>query len=491
MHFIQWSDDGSSIFSIEALPTGVYLFSCREELNVRSILGQLARYLLITMLWWILNTTPTCSQFWADAGLPVDRPVTLGQLYSDPTTNDLYVTGSLIDNFGTNDQAFHYCVRKSGTWETSVPFNQVVRTAIVYNDTLIVGGEFSAVNGQQIYSIACLVDGVWMPYGSISGPVNRLKVIEGELYALGGFSTADNEICRGVAKRVNGQWRAVVPLNCSDCAVRDAVVYNGRLVVSGTITFDGSAYRHVVQLVDGVWIPVGDVGIYGGLSGGGPLAVYQGDLYLGGLIDIAAGNAGHSIMRWDGESWHPVGSGIQDETDAYIGSITTMDLQVRDGLLYVAGGFSFAGHVPAQRLATWDGYRWCSIGGDFGDFPVMSIAWQNDTLFAGCFNVADGQPVNYVAKFIAPEYEGNCSDPVGVRPVEVLPSLSIHPLGNHRFALHGAGASGMWRVYSSAGALVQRLELREGVAFDLSGPAAGLFILQHERGAQLRLVLPE
>jgi len=231
---------------------------------------------------------------------------------------------------------------------------------------------------------ACMVNGVWQSCGSFDNAVRRFKVVDDELYALGPFSTINGTPCQSFAKRVGSGWECVGDLNCSGCLPIDIVRYQGRLVVSGTIAFDGNPYRYIVQYVDEEWVPVGPQGIYGGLSGAGQMAIYQGELYVGGLIPLSAGNAGFALQKWNGSVWRQVGEGLQDGTGGTGQNIKVKDLLVHDGKLFACGGFTYAGHEYAPRIATWDGVEWCSVGGNFGENEVTAMAFYNDTLYVGC-----------------------------------------------------------------------------------------------------------
>ena len=275
----------------------------------------------------------TQCQWWADAGIDIDHNGEIRALYVDSVDNTLYCTGALIQDWGQPNQSFRYAALQNGSWSLSAPLGNYALTVISFHDTLFVGGEFTTFGGLPTARLTCRVNGVWQSCGNFNAGVNRLKVVDGELYALGNFSNVDGLPCKGIVKRSGGSWVIVGDLSCNECRVGYLVKFQGRLVASGTMPFNG--FRHVVQLVNGTWQPVGAQGIYGSLSSGGPLAVYQGDLYLGGLIDINAGNAGHALMRWDGAAWHQVGAGVQDETDGTNYLITVQDLMVHDDKLFV------------------------------------------------------------------------------------------------------------------------------------------------------------
>jgi hypothetical protein len=161
------------------------------------------------------------------------------------------------------------------------------------------------------------------------------------------------------------------------------------------------------------------------------LTVYQGDLYLGGEFFLSAGNAGQSVMRWDGTAWHSLGDGIQvyDNSYAYAGQVTAFG--ERDGLLLVGGTFYYAGHVPASSIASWDGTNWCSLGGAL-DPRVRTMTFFHDTLYVGCGLTADGVPSNGAAKFIGSTFQEECST-AGVEEVAA-------PVDGFRIATEATGA---------------------------------------------------
>lgn len=434
----------------------------------------------------VFISSPAKGQWWADAAMPIDYAGEIGALYVDTTTNTMYCTGFLVQDWALPEQSFRFTFLQNGSWSLSPPLSHYATSIVSYQDTLYAAGAFTYFDSVSMPHVARLVDGVWQPCGVFDSPINRLRVVDGELYALGTFTEVDGLPCKGLAKRSGSTW-VDMGMTCSTCYAYDLVKYQDRLVASGVLIFPG--YRHVVQLVDGQWLPVGEEGIYGGLSGGGSLALYQGDLYVGGLIPLSAGNAGHALMRWDGTAWQQVGEGLQDETGGAVQSIKVQDLLVHEGLLYVSGGFTYAGNVPAARIATWNGIEWCSIGGDFGEYEVTAMAFYNDTLYVGCWEQVDGFPVNGVAKFIAPAFENSCSGNQTVSPLEASAAVRLVDQGTGLFMLQGYRGQGNLRVYSTTGQLVAEHAIQGEGSFNLSGLAPGVYLASLPQGWRQRLVV--
>ena len=312
----------------------------------------------------------------------------------------------------------------------------IVTSLLIHNDTLFIGGQFQ--NATNHSHVAYHADGTWHYYGNFSSAVNRLVVIEDTLYACGVFTEVDGNPTPGVAKRVGGHWIGVGPVLPGGSSVGDLVKYNGRLVRTSNMTIDGIMRIH--EFVDGQWVGLGP-GIQGGLGGAKRLAVYQGDLYVSGQFTPVAGNAGKEIMRWDGEQFHSLGSGLERALGDQTSFCTGADMIVHDGFLWVAGGCNFAGGIPASGIARWDGTEWCGGPGSLG-VPangVSNIAFYRDTLFASVFvPQIDGVFVNYLAKIIGEEFVEVCSGPVGMAELNSQDSpVHAYSLGDGQWIFSG------------------------------------------------------
>jgi len=74
------------------------------------------------------------------------------------------------------------------------------------------------------------------------------------------------------------------------------------------------------------------------------IAVSGTDVYVGGDFTQAGGSPANNIARWDGSSWHPLGTGVNERV--YAIGVSGTDL-------YVGGEFTEAGGSPASYIARW------------------------------------------------------------------------------------------------------------------------------------------
>jgi len=355
------------------------------------------------------------AQLWQDTGLPTEV-VDWGNFLLDTNSNTLYVSG-INQVFPGETGVF---LNDGSGWDTLGYFGNVVFTMILYHDTLIVGGGFESVNGDAIANLAYFNGTTWNSYGAFDQGVRKLRVIDGELYALGVFSLVDGQPADGIAKRVGDHWVPVGDFgDVSEPDLFDVIKYQGDLIACGNMSITGETYRDVYIYQDGEWGPLGG-GLFGTVSGGWVMTIYHDELILGGNFFISAGNAGQCIMRWNGAIWQPLGVGTTDNSDSYSSSYNIHALCVRDDKLFVGGGFSYAGHVPAQGIATWDGVQWCGLGSQLG--LVHDIVFYNDTLYAMVSNNwIDGEHNNGCVRYLGATYADTCSLPTSVAPTPTIP----------------------------------------------------------------------
>ncbi len=416
-------------------------------------------------------------------------------MYSSPDGTRSYYCGALIQDQTLGFYSNTVLRYADGSWSPLGIIPQVVHSVVEYHDTLIATGPFNVVDDSlPVENIVYWTGQQWLPYGSFQ-PVGarKLRVIDDTLYAVGSMDSADGQYVHGITRRVGGQWQPVGSLTTDSYSIMgDIVKFDDHLVAIGSGAINGEL--RVFRLQDGVWSILGG-GIQGGLCSAQCLAVYNGDLYVGGQITMACGNPGQGILRWDGSAWQPVGLGLQYALGDFSSFAGPTTMVVHDGKLFIGGGFRYAGGVEAFGVATWDGTEWCGVTGNFsngvGHTGVYDMDFHHDTLFVAA-NMADDDSVNFAAKFIGTEYADSCA--------LVQTGIATQPL----IATNAFRLSLMIDILTAhlpAGAPPCRIELLDElgrvvnagfgttVPFSTAGLANGLYIVRAEGYGAQRVLL--
>jgi len=452
---------------------------------------------------------PASAQYWEVAtpfywGVP-------SVCYTD-TVHDQLLMASQLNMYVDSLHAYWPLFRYDGAnWDTLGLFGNAVYSAVTYHDTLIVSGGFQWMQNDSIGGIACFVNGQWHSYGNVQahapegnyhGPVFRLRVVEGELYAMGVFRYADGQQCNGLAKRVGGHWEPVpgwAQLDfMGDPWVRDIIRFQDRLVVCGNFNFNvgGPWWKDILQYDGTAWGPVCDHCLQGGYDMVTNMAVYKDELYVGGGFYYDSGNAGQGIMRWDGETWRslgPVGGGLQvyNYSDQYTPGVGGMI--VLDGLLYIGGGFRYVEHMPvAAAICTWDGMNFCIPDGPYFSDYFAPFTFYHGTPYG---STASNAPielrglVRYTGTFDQCSTLGIAGHGPAPEPLRAAwsPSegLVLHGLADGLHQVQVFDAQGRLvldtRVHSASGR-------SEGIALQGEGAALYMVVVDHCQATKLAAI---
>ena len=447
----------------------------------------------------LLGVLVPCAAFgqsnWQDGGMPW-QTVGIRQVYSDELRDSLSVIGQItLDNNYAEPVIGSYA---NGAWNVATRVSGLAYTILYYGDTLLIGGTLTGVGATPVSKVAAFYGGSWHSFGTFGdeqaqgGGIRKLKLIDGVLYAVGGFQYADGQLCNGITKRENGQWVNVGSLTdvSSEPILVDVIGYQGEIYATGAISLAPNGENGIIRFDGSTWTAPGG-GIRGGVAGGLCMAVFNEELYVGGSIYRNAGNVGHMIMRWNGAEWNSVGGHLRDQNNDTIGAARCYALLPYRDKLLVAGGFWYAGGIPASRFAIWDGIRWCGTGDEWEGYGE-SLTLFDDTLFMASGNEVNGMPVNRVAKWVGGPIEGSVCTMVGV-PEDLagqnVPSVYPNP-GHGLFTLSAPGlAKTPYRIVDPLGRVVsQGLLGPQGVTqLDLEHAAAGLYnvILEPVKGGVL------
>lgn len=139
-------------------------------------------------------------------------------------------------------------------------FDGRVRAIASRGDEVLVGGEFTGVDGLAAPGVALFDGTAWQALGTgIDGVEPRVNAVEfygDELFAGGDFSGAGGVASPNLARFSNGQWSDVA--GGLDGVVNDLVVHEGELVVGGAFTDAGGLGLDSVASWDGsLFAPIG------------------------------------------------------------------------------------------------------------------------------------------------------------------------------------------------------------------------------------------
>jgi hypothetical protein len=200
--------------------------------------------------------------------------------------------------------------------------NGEVFSLTIYNNMLILGGEFHSIGGVpfNFTHIAAYNGSDYVHVGFLPDMVFALGVYNGELYAGGVFPTI---------KKYNGSnWQDVGGIFNDYIQDMEVDTFNNFLYVAGGFSAaDDTLITDGVAMWDGFsWNRVG----YGFGVGTGVICIklYRGDLYTGMVWDTIGGIRTGYLARWDGQNWHPAGDTLK---------WTVWDMEVFKDTLYVGG----------------------------------------------------------------------------------------------------------------------------------------------------------
>ncbi|MBL8725132.1 MAG: hypothetical protein JNK49_13860 [Planctomycetes bacterium] len=319
------------------------------------------------------------------------------------------------------------------------------------NGDVVVGGDFTLAGSVPTRGIARWNGTAWSDIGTSMGGfrprVLGLAVLpNGDLYALGSFTVAGGVPVQNVARWNGTAWSAVgagtsggsavVALPNGDLVAGASVVAPG-VVATGIARWDGAAWsalgagfqsgiRALAVLPNGDVVAGGDFVAAGGVSANriarwngtvwAPLgsgmnfqvqavaALPNGDVVAGGYFTSAGGVPANCIARWDGATWSPLGTGMSNTSQFRTLAVFALVVEPNGDIL-AAGSFDMAGGVPANGVARWNGSSWSALGSGFTSATSYTAVHallrlpSGDLVAGGYFDMADGSPANYIARW--------------------------------------------------------------------------------------------
>lgn len=172
------------------------------------------------------------------------------------------------------------------------------------------------------------------------------------------------------------------------------------------------------QCENGTWEPLGS-GL--NFTAFAMATMQNGDLAVGGSFGFAGGLPANAVARWNGTSWQPFGSGVAGQVNA----MTVLS----NGDLVVGGNFSTAGGTLVNHVARWNGSTWLAMGTGMNvPFVRALVTMPNgDVIAGGDFSIAGGVTVNAVARWNGSTWNALGT---GTNGTGIVFSLTVLPNGD-------------------------------------------------------------
>lgn len=149
----------------------------------------------------------------------------------------------------------------------------------------------------------------------------------------------------------------------------------------------------------------------------------QGMIYMGGFFTAAGHNKAYFLVRWDGQQWLPFAEELN-------GRVYDMAIDSEDNL-YITGRFTSIGDLQANRVAKWDGSQWHALDSGIDHYGyAIAIDSQDNVYVGGRFMTAGGTPANHIAQWNGENWSAVGSTGVGENDSEYLTELFIDNQNN-------------------------------------------------------------
>ncbi|MEP7233883.1 MAG: hypothetical protein ABI778_01185 [Ignavibacteriota bacterium] len=261
-----------------------------------------------------------------------------------------------------------------------------------------IGGHFDSIGGVQAKGIASYTDYL-KTFSAIGGGVNgdvyAISIVSSdELYIGGNFTKAGNINAKNIAHWTGDRWEALG--SGTDSTVLAIGFVGGILYVGGNFRTAGGKSANYIAKFDTLsksWSPILD-GTFNGVDGGvaAITLVLSGDVLVGGGFTKAGSVVANKIASLSNGKWYDLKGGVGGP-NSLVSVITSRGL--------IGGSFNSAGGLSKSNIASWKGNNWSDLS-EFPwgfDGPVYSIA-DPGPLFVGgefhksgllsCDNIAKG-----------------------------------------------------------------------------------------------------
>ena len=258
-----------------------------------------------------------------------------------------------------------------------------VRDMVVSPEGIIyLGGSFGVCGNVAASNVVAFdpSSGEFSPLGTstangVNDGVYGLALHQGQLYVTGTFTRAGWTLQAARIARWNGVAWSALGSGLSNSGLSAAglalAVHGGEIVVGGHFSHAGGAPANNIARWNGTGWHAFDMGGSNGVDGlVSKLASDGVRLYAGGYFSTAGSVPANQLAAWSGGVWHSLQDGLGWGGDPPQVSA----LEVHAGNLYVGGYFTTAGGVSTTGIARWDGSSWHAIGSPSHVWGINSIS---------------------------------------------------------------------------------------------------------------------
>jgi trimeric autotransporter adhesin len=238
-------------------------------------------------------------------------------------------------------------------WSDRGAVNGAARDMLLLDATVLMGGEFTSVEGQDLRYLVRWDGNAWSGFaqpigGGYFAEVNAVAVDGDDVYVGGTFSTVQGRVMNNITRwnRTTNTWTTLGPDSANGV---DGDVYAIR--VMGDHVYVGGFFGHAgdvrsenfarLKKSENRW--ESGIPLPGRPTTNGAVYALAADptnpqyLYIGGAFTIAGGDTVMGMTRWDdvAQRWAPMAGGLEN----LYASITVDAMDFDGSTLYVAGAF--------------------------------------------------------------------------------------------------------------------------------------------------------
>ncbi len=297
-----------------------------------------------------------------------------------------------------------------------------------FGEDLYVVGSFDSIGGKAIAGVAKWsgITRQWTAVGTGVGPraqvggsasptANDVAVVGNSVYIVGEFTSVDGVEIYHAAKFDGTTWSRLgngfyhEPSGRSGEVSAIAALPDGRVLIGGTFThFYTNPTGNAITPARGIalWNPQSNaLQSIGALTRGGTgtlttdpvvndIVATDDGFIVGGDFDAAGGVTVNGIAAWSASGWRAFGSGLGNGV---------VNAVARRGATVLAGGtFGVIGGVAAHRIAKWDGARWIgldSTNNNQDNVFGIGVTSDGDFYVVGDFDTLGGLDGNNMMRY--------------------------------------------------------------------------------------------